>query len=341
MSQKAHMPPEVARALTENGKRFMPFGRVEYITPEKCREFLKKNIMNRNASLKTIELYRRQMAEKDWSLNGEAIKFDWDGMMLDGQQRCSACIQSGEPFVSFVIYGLAPDAQATMDSGRVRRAADQLTMMGVRNATVVVAASRTVISIATEVASTKLGNSEVVNFVSQYPDIVDSCAKSSAGPDTKPVSAYQLGAIHYIASHYLKEKELADKFVNTLVFGTGTNGPNDYAFFYREKMVQRKMNRTATTYTESLQELIYVWNKYRENGGKKPRLALPAEVRINDFKPDKAEFQQFEVIEAKASTGVREQQLRRWRMKKLMDDQFRMQMNGGGGNGSVEESAAA
>ena len=340
-----HLPPEVIRHLTENNTKCMPFGRVEYITPERCREFLQKNVMNRNASVKTIDLYRRQMAEKTWFLNGESIKFDWDGTMLDGQQRCHACIQSGVPFTSFVIYGLSPESQGTMDSGRVRKASDQLTMMGVRNSHVVVGAARTVINLATEVSGNKLGNNEVINFVMEYPDIIDSCAKSSAGPNTKPVSPYQLGALHYIASHYLKKQEVADRFVNTIVFGTGTNGPNDYAFFYREKMMQRKMINTVPAPAVALQELVHIWNKYVENGGKKPRMQMPAESRIAGFTPDPAEFHQFKPVETKEHSGLHAMARARWKLKRQMDEQFRLNMlnnkSGGGDNEHVGEEATA
>lgn len=53
--------------------------KVETITPELAREYLKANTFNRELNEKTVNSYVRQIKEGQWKLNGETIAFSRGG----------------------------------------------------------------------------------------------------------------------------------------------------------------------------------------------------------------------------------------------------------------------
>ena len=95
---------------------------IEDITPVKAREYLKKNIhnprhgrMNRNV----IRKYADDMKAGCWELNGEAIQFDEDGFLKNGQHRLAAVILANVPVRMCVIRGVGNDVMI-YDGGFVR-----------------------------------------------------------------------------------------------------------------------------------------------------------------------------------------------------------------------------
>jgi len=64
------------------------------------------------------------MKAGNWKLTGESIKFGTDGMLKDGQNRLSACIQAGVPFGTHVVFGIDPEVFANMDRGKNRNPSD-------------------------------------------------------------------------------------------------------------------------------------------------------------------------------------------------------------------------
>jgi hypothetical protein len=122
-----------------------PIATTETVDLAKAVEWLGVNVNNRRESQSTITRFADAMLRGEWKLNGEAIKFDWNGHLMDGQTRLTAVIRAAEtdPTVSFrtlVIRNLPPEVKATMDSGRKRTLADNLTMAGEVNTLALAAA---------------------------------------------------------------------------------------------------------------------------------------------------------------------------------------------------------
>lgn len=103
------------------------------ITPDMAAELLQRNVRNRSVSRETVEAYARDMRNGSWVLNGESIKFNRLGELIDGQHRLHAIISAGVQATLFVIYDLPDGAlengmtvMDTVDRGRTRSVADQL-----------------------------------------------------------------------------------------------------------------------------------------------------------------------------------------------------------------------
>lgn len=125
-------------ALAEPVTAPMPFAAnkvthtVVVVTPDMAQRWLNThNTHNRPLLAFRVEQYARDMADGRWSFNGEPIQFDHDGVLLNGQHRLQAVIDSGLPQTFIVVRGLPPESQITMDQGTRRNPSDQLAISGI------------------------------------------------------------------------------------------------------------------------------------------------------------------------------------------------------------------
>ncbi|WP_030795548.1 hypothetical protein [Streptomyces sp. NRRL S-920] len=107
-----------------------PSAHIIELHPQLASRVLRRNTKNRNVRAATVEDYVRDIQANTWPLNGEAIKVDVQGNVLDGQHRLHAVVKANEPVTTFIVGGLPPETQATMDSGlrakhpEIRRSAE-------------------------------------------------------------------------------------------------------------------------------------------------------------------------------------------------------------------------
>lgn len=160
---------------------------VETITPADAKRYLLSNRGNRNIRQRHVENLARDMATGAWVTNGDAIRFNCDGQLLDGQHRLSAIIKADRAIESVVIRGLDKTARLTMDAGAKRHAGDQLQFFGVKNAAKVASVCRYAISArkAATMRPLSLTNTEVLRFYDSHRSIADDInqifAKSPRG----------------------------------------------------------------------------------------------------------------------------------------------------------------
>lgn len=105
---------------------------IEWVTPSAAKEYLRRNIANnRKPKRSKIEAYARDIVSGNWLFTGEAIKFDADGNLVDGQNRCMAIVEADMPAEVLVVRGLSTQAVYLLDSGTSRSGADAITIAGV------------------------------------------------------------------------------------------------------------------------------------------------------------------------------------------------------------------
>lgn len=102
------------------------------ITPELATRWLEENNWN-NRTIRDgwVTRLAGDMANGKWrGQNGEAIKFDTAGRLVDGQHRLWACIISKCSFESLLVEGVDPEAYSTIDIGAKKALQDFLGPMG-------------------------------------------------------------------------------------------------------------------------------------------------------------------------------------------------------------------
>jgi hypothetical protein len=103
---------------------------VETITPAKARKYLESMEKNRRVRKRVVERYALAMAADQWSFTGEPIIFSNKGVLLDGQHRLHACVESGVSFKTSVLRGVDADTFADMNTGASRTPGDALYVAG-------------------------------------------------------------------------------------------------------------------------------------------------------------------------------------------------------------------
>ncbi len=96
----------------------------EWVTPELAEQYLALGARNpRKLNERHVLLLAEQMERGQWMPNGEAIVFDVDGHLIDGQHRLSAIVLVGKPQMMLVARGVAREARETIDIVQRKRTA--------------------------------------------------------------------------------------------------------------------------------------------------------------------------------------------------------------------------
>lgn len=104
---------------------------VETITPDMAEAYLTHNFANNRAIRKDrVASYARDMKAGEWKLTGEAIKFNEDNELVDGQTRLWAVVASGTAAQFLVVRGLPREAVQKLDKGLSRSFADAVKISG-------------------------------------------------------------------------------------------------------------------------------------------------------------------------------------------------------------------
>lgn len=111
--------------------------RVETITPVLAEEYLRRNTKNRQLRSNIVSYYASQMKNGQWMLNGEGIIFNDEGILVDGQHRLAAVMESGVNVEMLVVRNADKDSFTTIDSGVSRKIRDTFYVKGIPNANVV------------------------------------------------------------------------------------------------------------------------------------------------------------------------------------------------------------
>lgn len=107
------------------------------ITPELAQRLLDANPRNRAVKNNNLKRVVSDMKTGAWKVNGDTIRVDTDGYLLDGQHRLLAVVASGVSYEGILVTGLAPEVFDTIDQGVKRTPGDILTTHGVKNASAV------------------------------------------------------------------------------------------------------------------------------------------------------------------------------------------------------------
>ena len=154
------------------------------VTPAMARAYLDSQEINRRILQNRVDQYRKAMEEGKFLPNGEAIKFDTEGRLIDGQHRLKAVIAYGRPVLMDCIAGIPSELISTLDSGRTRSSGDAIAILGLANqkkANAISSAARTLILAEAGFAwhvpgggnIKYLSNEKVVSYAQNNPELFE------------------------------------------------------------------------------------------------------------------------------------------------------------------------
>jgi len=119
------------------------------VTPELAFKLLEANTHNRPLVQSRVERYARDMRAGQWRVNGDAVRFDINGILIDGQHRLWAVTESGVTLKMLVVRGLEPEAQDTIDQGKPRSIKEVFHLGGIENSRLVAPILLTIFRVST------------------------------------------------------------------------------------------------------------------------------------------------------------------------------------------------
>lgn len=245
------------------------------VTPELAQAWLNlHNKKNRNVRERVVEVYARDMIQGRWKETGDSIRFDWNGVLLDGQHRLHAVILSGHSTRFLVLRGLEPEVQDAIDIGVPRTVADALMLRGHRGSNRSIGAiGRNFLIFEEGVAPTK---PELTDFTEKHYDELAVAASLVTRCKNKSVNGgATLGAAYYRCRQL--DPADADFFFERLAEGDELS-KGDAALTLRNHLTKHRFRAINDTNSRRVQGMVFhAWNTWR-TGRKLRSVVVPAEM---------------------------------------------------------------
>lgn len=236
---------------------------VEQIDPATAEKMLESNTHNRTLRRTDIALYARDMAAGKWQVTGEAVKFDRDGRMIDGQHRLHAVIRAAVTVPMLVIRGLDPQSQDVMDTGRRRNASDAITLRGDANGTRLAAAARLHKQMTDGTLSSRYTNSELIAHLDAHPEIRTAVEAVAAYrvriAVPQPILAYAWTVLAKI------DATQTEAFFNSLA-SKATNGDGDPRSALLQRLDHARYRKEQVSVNVHVAWIFRTWNAWRTGG---------------------------------------------------------------------------
>lgn len=207
----------------------------ELITPELAAQYLTMNSHNRVLRQPKVNTIAAAITRGEWEHTGQAVQFDTNGVLLDGQHRLWAIVQSGVAVNTEVTRGIAPRAFRVIDTHTTRSAGQVLSMRGVPDANRVAAGLRFLAvydhwlslratgnyrtTLVSAYATVKLTNAEMEGALDKHPGI-SAWLRESRMIGSRIACLSESGSLD--AALYLMEQEKDASYVSEFADGVAT-----------------------------------------------------------------------------------------------------------------------
>jgi len=263
-----------------------PTAQVVIITPERAKELLANNPINRDVNKANLLFLKKQLTDGKWLLNGETIKVASDGTLLDGQHRLIACAESGIPMPSLFIANVQKETMHTIDTGRNRRGCDVVSMyLGKEQkySSKIASVAKFVMQFEKGLSASSIDgggkdigpdNSDYIDFIKKtdgFIPFVEEKIRLYAKGDGL-IEPRIFGGLYWVISKRATSQAMVDDFFTKLSFGVQIES-NSPIFLLRQKLIAvkggRDMQSSAARISsaQKIWSIVKAWNYYRS--GKK------------------------------------------------------------------------
>lgn len=111
-------------------EHLLPTADIELVTPEVAERYLRTNSANRALRPAAVKEYISEMESGDWLLGCDAIGFDVNGVLINGQHRLNAVVKSGISSDFIVARNLPTKSKNALDVGKRRQLHERITIAG-------------------------------------------------------------------------------------------------------------------------------------------------------------------------------------------------------------------
>lgn len=238
---------------------------VERVGPEQARQYLAKTRSSRSVSEAAVRRYAETLERGEWELNGEPIKFDIEGYLVDGQRRLKAVVESGVLMDTLVARGVSEEAREELDTGTRRTVGDALAIKGESRSAVLASA----LAVLHRYYTGKMKGTanypsvkQALSLLEEHPSIRDSLSQGEKLNRTLRAPSGLFAAMHYIFSGI--DETAADRFFDQLL--SGANLHESHPVLVLRRVLERDALQPRPMPRVRLAALaIKAWNADREN----------------------------------------------------------------------------
>lgn len=259
--------------------------KIEWINPETAKEYLSHNINNRPMSKRHVGNWFNSMERNDWMVTNDAICFDVNGRLINGQNRLQALIQANKELPFPVFRNLPSRAFAYMDCGKTRTGGDTLATQDVSNYNVISAAvskklalcKRVIIGDKGAKQDAKINNNDILLEYQQNKDFYDLLASDMLSI-YKKTRLLNLSTATGITAYLTLEKKydyvlVVDFF--KMVYGVEPSTNNAVTLLNQRLVRDKSLNsKMESRFKHKL--IIKAWNYYQSK----------KEVKYLQYNPD-------------------------------------------------------
>lgn len=258
------------------------------VTPEMARNWLENkrgSVKNRNLISSAVEYYSRSMKKGEWKLNGESIKFDNQGNLIDGQNRLAACVKADTSFPTLVVFNLDTGAFDSLDDGAKRTKGQVLKMRGYKHGNELAAAInmlwREENGHSVFAQNERPNNAEIAEYLQRNPGLTKFASVSAT---TKRLFASVRLPIYLQWNFEQKEPELRESFFHVIEHGGDASSGTPPAVL-RERLMSYLVKQEKLRDRYKMAITIKAWNAARE-GRKIKQLSWRAEPTEANPEPE-------------------------------------------------------
>jgi len=240
---------------------------IKRIGPEEAKGLLQaaSGRNYRRLSQRLVNVYASEMARGLWKSNGESLKFNGDGTLIDGQHRLNAVIQAGRSVEFLCVYEVETDA--SIDTGRRRTFGDELRHRNYPNYSAIAGVVKIVLHYEQGYANRNHLNQSygvqtlVERFLQEEQRFVDVGTCIAGGGARKYVPPSSLGLIGIKGCDGMpSDNEAYQMYQAVIADGSIAESP---MFLLRERMIREKLTPNRMLSDKIARALaVKAWNAF-------------------------------------------------------------------------------
>lgn len=259
----------------------------EKITPKIAAEYLSTNSKsNRKIRQGYVDFLATEMVSGRWiSESAESIKFNRQGVLIDGQHRLSALIKANKTLYFLVARNLHEQTFKVIDTGISRSGADVFMIEGIKNANSMAAGVK-VFYVLENTGSTdptrtsRISNSVILNMYKDSPDYWHMWHSKSMkwyNDFSHLISNSIILGFAVFLDKNSRHRSKIDDFFNQLCMDGMTQDKS--IKLLRKKLIENKVKTEKLTHRYKFIYMIKTWNCFVQN----------KQINVLKFDPDKEE----------------------------------------------------
>lgn len=233
---------------------------VEVVTPARAQAWLAGQTENRPLMRSHVSFLAHQMRGGRWGINGQPIILTADEMLLDGQHRCHAVIESKTSIETVVTRGIDAAQFATIDTGVVRTAGHVLAIRGRRYYTNVASVLKLLANYRDghfTGRAARVTNLRILDLDSTNPDVASSVAWSFPGNKL----GFRVAVLAFAHFFCTQTRDDAQAFFDGVLEPAGLPAKHPAKALRRRVMDAKRLDE-RTTAPEQLASIVLAWNAW-------------------------------------------------------------------------------